>query len=117
MSSDISTSLVNIDQYNFVRVDRVGRGGGVGVYIRCGLDFEILLWESSSHLEHLWLKMKVGGKNIVVGSPYRPPNGSIPEFFDKIEDSISNFYSFGQDVVCGGDVNIDFLDLNMTQGQ
>nr|CAH7762473.1 unnamed protein product [Callosobruchus chinensis] len=59
LNSDVPTNLLNVKNYTFLRKDRVGRGGGVGMYISNNLEFSVVLSESSFTLEELWVEVKL----------------------------------------------------------
>nr|CAH7739801.1 unnamed protein product [Callosobruchus chinensis] len=63
LNSDVPTNLLNVKNYTFLRKDRVGRGGGVGMYISNNLEFSVVLSESSFTLEELWVEVKLDTLN------------------------------------------------------
>nr|CAH7740217.1 unnamed protein product [Callosobruchus chinensis] len=78
LNSDVPTNLLNVKNYTFLRKDRVGRGGGVGMYISNNLEFSVVLSESSFTLEELWVEVKLGKLSYVIGSLYRPLRVMLP---------------------------------------
>ena len=89
-------SAYDIDGYAHVGQPRVGkRGGGVSLFIINNLAYSELsnLSETTEDIECLFIKLNHGGKNIIVGVVYRPPNSNVESFnvviLSKLE-SISN---------------------------
>lgn len=111
LSSNISDNVVKINNYSFVRQDRVGRGGGVGLYVHNDFDCVILFTECVDSIEHLWVKLKNHNETIIVGVIYRPPKGNFNEFISKFEDILIECYSQYDKLLCLGDFNINMLNL------
>lgn len=114
----IPTDVLNIEGYRFLRLDRAAnRGGGVGVFILNSIEFEQLHLNCSPVLEELWLKIKLKNKNIVIGTVYRPPASSVSDFLVSLENSLSQLHTYCHDLICGGDINIDLLNVENQQSQ
>ncbi len=62
--------------YQLLRKDRLGRGGGVALYIKdkYKVTEKFSLTSVKSSIEHIWVELKFRNKVIAVGSIYRPPN-------------------------------------------
>ena len=67
---------VEIDGYTFYHKDRVGRkGGGVALYVKNTLNsYANNTIKSDSNAESLWVDIVAGGRKIVIGIMYRPPD-------------------------------------------
>ena len=109
LSNDNLSAYV-IDGYAHVGQPRVGkRGGGVSLFIRNNLAYSESsnLSETTEDIECLFIKLNHGGKNIIVGVVYRPPNSNVESFnaviLSKLE-SISNTPSYIM-----GEFNLDIL--------
>ena len=79
--------LYNIDNYSFLAHGReFKRGGGVGLYVRNGLDFNERsdLNVNTQDIESMFIEVEHFNKNIVIGVVYRPPNQSVEAFFRKL---------------------------------
>nr|CAI5857152.1 unnamed protein product [Callosobruchus analis] len=77
----------------FLRADRGSRGGGVGAYVRSGLQVKIIeIEETTEKLEQIWFSLKINQINISCGILYRPPASN--------------------EVVIMGDLNIDLCKIN-----
>lgn len=112
LTSNVSNNLLNIDGYRFIRKDRPSRGGGIAVYLRSDWNCELLRGNVSEYLEEIWLKISIKKRTYLFGSLYRPPAGSIPYFLELMEDSLSEFLPTCSEIICGGDINLDLLNLN-----
>jgi exonuclease III len=75
-------SLIQIPNYDFVYKKRSRfRGGGVGCYVKKGIQFKII--ESMSCFvekifECLTIEIKINGKKILISNFYRPPTPPPP---------------------------------------
>lgn len=86
----------------------VKRGGGVGAYIRSGLEYKRRkdIERQSDLLEHLWLDLK----GVLVGIMYRPPNSSTAEWFEHFENVLQFASQIpNKQIIITGDFNIDLL--------
>lgn len=102
-----STSNKSMHNYNVFSVDRIGRGGGVAVYVKDCYKTKIL--ESSSgetgRPEFILLEICIGTTVILCACIYRPPDiGFLDNFLDAMYNHICKYkYVF----VCG-DINARF---------
>lgn len=87
-----------------------GRGGGVGFYIRKGVNARLTPHPIMLSVEQLWLKLSVMGKTVIIGTGYRPPWQDPSIFLDAIMDSITSF-SKCDHLILAGDFNIDLHNL------
>ena len=118
LHNDIESALVQVDNYNFVRVDRTGRrGGGVGIFVKSSLNFEILASMSLDCIEYVWIKLLIKDKIIILWTIYRPPNSELNQFFEHIEDVLTNIYAKYDNIICLGDFNINFLSVTNASKQ
>ena len=118
-----SNSMLYINGYNLIRLDRswsdMGlavpkRGGGVGMYIKDTYSFSINSYSdhniSCSYMECLWVEIiRPKAKNMVICSVYRPPNGNVVSFCDRLID-ITNDISTNdnKEIFILGDFNINY---------
>ena len=67
---------VEIDGYTLYHRDRVGwKGGGVALYVRNTQNSYLTTTvKSVSNAESLWVDIVTGGRKIVIGIMYRPPD-------------------------------------------
>ncbi|KAK9696613.1 hypothetical protein QE152_g31479 [Popillia japonica] len=108
LNPNISSGLVYINNYTFLRSDRVNRiGGGVGIYLRNTFKFSRIA--TSSAIEQLWISVGLGNKKIGIGAVYNPPHANTREFLDILEDSVVDCQLIVDEIFCLGDFNIDLL--------
>lgn len=114
LNDNISTNVLNIPGYYFYHKDRLGRGGGVGAYVRCTLkhstfDFN---FQISEQLEHIFLKICLPNKKIIIGTFYRPPNTNINNMIVDFENILSDTFLQADVLLYLGDFNINFFNLS-----
>ena len=64
-------------------------------------------------IESLFVEITVPhGKNIIVGSVYRPPNQNTALFLDKFNDILSRISKDNKQCYVMGDFNLDLLQYN-----
>ena len=82
LQKHIDDNIVSLPRYNLIRRDRRERiHGGVCVYIRNTINFNILHDFSSNELEALWLDLRPtrlprGVSNIILCNLYHPPGAN-----------------------------------------
>ncbi|KAJ8047577.1 RNA-directed DNA polymerase from mobile element jockey [Holothuria leucospilota] len=85
--------LYQLNHYNFIHTSRTqGKGGGVGLYVKEGLQFQILQDLSIFHenvFESLFVEISRGNITTVVGVVYRPPSADINTFLVTMEELFS----------------------------
>ena len=107
LDESISDGEVAITDYRMFRLDRKGKaGGGVCIYIHYSLSVR-LLSITPMDLEMLWIGLKLGKKEYMIGCLYRPPNSSV-KFWSSLEDALGSLD--GYEVILMGDLNVDFSD-------
>ena len=94
------------------------RGGGVGIFVRDGVEFEILpdlsIFQEDKY-ESLFIKVfDKKGKFKIIGNIYRPPNNSLDlflEIFGAVLDKLGshNNYKNAEEILLTGDFNINLL--------
>lgn len=114
LSADISSSVINIPGYTFYRHDKVGRGGGVGAYVKNQYTCQTIQFDFhvNNDLEFLFLKLTVKSRNIAVGTLYRPKDKNMRKFIEDCENIFSFLCPIFDEVICMGDFNTDFLNPN-----
>ena len=109
LDTGIPTFPFSIDNYQLIRQDRDGRGGGVGFYIRNSIKYKIIINHSAHELEQLWISLKIDGKRLCLGTLYRPPQANVNQSLELLENSLVNIIPEHDHIAFGGDFNIDFL--------
>ena len=120
LKASISSGLVSIDGYTFLRHDRtstnnrgkVKTGGGVGIYIKSSVE-----WDSNISRNNLcngdteiqWVTIsRPKTKRIVIANVYRPPDGNIENAFHCLKDSLKEIKKRDKcELIVLGDFNID----------
>lgn len=110
LNDSIRSDNVHIDNYNFFRRDRVGRGGGVGLYVHRA--FSVSVIECDGGIEQLWAVVGISGRRIGVGAVYSPPQSNVDLLLDGLEDALMNCLLTVDEIYCCGDFNIDILKTN-----
>lgn len=97
--------------YAVLRKDRpCGRGGGVALFIKSGIEFSLL--EELPNVESIWCKLKLYDLAIVIGAIYRPPN-SAPDIVSVISDYIVGQKLNSSRLVLTGDFNAPAIDWKL----
>lgn len=112
LGEHIDNEVVNIAGYNLVREDRSWRGGGVGMYLKTSINFNIVQVSHYEPLEQMWLKITLNNKVYAFGVFYHPPNTNKNDMFEIFEDAVTNILPYCDDLICAGDINLNFLDLD-----
>lgn len=87
------------------------RGGGVGFYIREGINVRQLKHPHTDLVEQMWLRITLNGLKLAIGTAYRPPWLGVDTFIDALTESICMFSEFDHIIVMG-DFNINMLATN-----
>lgn len=88
LTGDILESDIDIGGYSFVRCDRRGRGGGVGMYIKSNIKFELL--QSSTDIEQLWVRFNTCSGAIACCVAYRSQIVNYKDFWNVFENTLSD---------------------------
>lgn len=109
LNDDIPTNIIKIPNYRFLRKDRQGRGGGVGIYVRESIKCKIVLEKFGcvEGVEHLWIELHFGRLNILLGVIYRVPTNNVVTFLQHIDDLLSFTMPQFENIIILGDFNID----------
>ena len=121
LNSTIDDSIIQWDGFKLVRQDRdlgrVKRGGGLCVYIKEHIDFEVLNELTTlinNNIEFIHLKFKAGmQKPINILCVYRPPDGSHKEFVRSITQVLDLIDRTRSDTIVFGDFDIDYNNKNL----
>nr|CAH7760935.1 unnamed protein product [Callosobruchus chinensis] len=109
LSESIDSVTVDIPGFNFCRKDRQSRGGGVGIYVRSTIKYEILTCSSDARLEHIFIKFKIGRRSYCLAVMYRPPHGNVLDGIECLDDLLPGVVTEYDNIIILGDLNINFL--------
>ena len=110
LDDSVNESEISVPMYNIVRKDRDRMGGGVAIYVKAGINFQIVDHVAMSQLEALCIKIcPPKSKPIFFVNWYRPPNAKI-EKIDLYENLLQFLDSFNAAIIVMGDVNCDIMD-------
>nr|CAI5849653.1 unnamed protein product [Callosobruchus analis] len=114
LSADIPTCAVNIQGYLFYRQDRLGRGGGVGIYIRSNIRSAVLdiTNYTDNLLEYLFIEYKTGQERHCLAVFYRPPKGNVLDAVGHLDQILSQVITQYENITILGDLNINFMVKN-----
>ena len=121
---NIPDNVFSICGYRLYRLDRAWtdingqvykRGGGVGLYVKNSYivnDSISTLNISEKHVECIWIQVMLPNRrNLIVGSLYRPPDGSMDDFIRYLTDTIDIIKkNYHGEIYLLGDFNINYLD-------
>ena len=118
--TDHMVSILNMEIFRWDRQNglrngvRKSKGGGVACYInnKLGLDCRIMsdLTFTNSDIELLTLQcVHTFGKKVYIMTLYRPPDGSIKNFFEILNKLLDDNPLLNSEFWLMGDFNIDFL--------
>lgn len=116
--SDECVELYNIPQYTLVFSNRKERvGGGVAVFahnqyqIKVRKDLDLMTNETG--VESVFVELMscpvFGGRNVIVGCIYRPPNAEFKSFSDSLTASLDVINKEGKLCYLLGDFNINLI--------
>lgn len=109
LDSSISNKEMGIPGYTLERNDRNRNGGGVALYIRNSIDYEVDKTLASNELNLEWLCIKVKKpkvKPFLVATWYRPPNSPI-HLMDSFMCLLEKLESQQLEINILGDFNCD----------
>lgn len=93
-----------------------GQHGGVAVFcrnsVKCKARKNLNELSVCSEFECAASELFVNNQNIVIVSVYRPPNGSIELFLDKLEQLLTTIFAENKLTFIAGDFNIELKDNN-----
>ncbi|CAF1102786.1 unnamed protein product, partial [Brachionus calyciflorus] len=112
---------IEFSNYKSLYKNRNSRGGGVGILIRNGIEFEVVECFNRFNLEILAVKVKLKNCSIHIIAWYLPPDNTINKEFNSIPESLFNSLSQIGSFVLVGDLNCHsskwFCSKTSTKGQ
>ena len=110
-----NASLYNIPGYNHEFLCREKRnGGGVSIYVRKDLKHKVKtdLSKLTDEIECLFVEILSQKTKTLIGCIYRPPDRSIDDFTDSIQDTLIQLNHGSNQCILTGDFNIDLLKID-----
>lgn len=117
--SSVTDLSVSLDGYSLRRVDREDGYGGVAIYIRNGINFNIKCTsrdvcslvdidsaDPMNFVEYLFIEVKSDGRKLLVGSVYRPNRNINTRRFVQTLEVLTAMYD---NIIIAGDFNSDLL--------
>ena len=109
VNSTIPDSMIHIDGYDIIRKDRSRNGGGVCIYLRNTINYQIRHDLSPPVLEAICIEIsKPHSRPFIVVTVYRPPDSS-PDFFIHLENLLKKIDNENKEIYILGDLNCDLL--------
>lgn len=115
LRNNTATEIVSIPGYMFFRQDRaVGRGGGIGFYVKSELQCECIQFANQPTIpgfEYLWIRIKLCNKNtMAVGVLYRTGN-NVLECVDVIDNLLPEILPVDNYIIALGDLNVNMFNI------
>ena len=108
----IKNEEISIQGYNIVRKDRNRHGGGVCVYIKQTITYNVLFSNDQNPIESIWLNLT--GVKLCIGCIYRPPS-SDNVYYNNILDHIEQVKNQANDIIIIGDLNFNYqFDVSLS---
>ena len=121
LKNSVTDSQLKWDNFQLIRIDRARldnkSGGGICIYIRSSIDFEIIQDFQEvigNHIEFLFVKVKpYMQKSINLIGIYRPPDGKHVDFVQSISRILDQIDRVRAETILIGDFNIDFKNKRL----
>ncbi|XP_071954198.1 uncharacterized protein [Antedon mediterranea] len=117
LDKSVNNSEISIDNYSIERKDRCTNsvGGGVCLYIRNDLTYNVRDDLQNDDIESLWINILLPKtKPILIGTCYRPEKQR--SFFTSLETICGDILQ-GQEVIILGDFNVDVSSNNLSKNK
>lgn len=114
LSDGDDSARFNIPEYQLIRRDRAGRGGGVAAFVKNNLTVEEVNFNFriNEALEFLIIKVKIKNQRLAFAVFYRPPNTNFNNFISDLDTIFSNLYPTVNEIFCLGDFNVNLMNLD-----
>ena len=116
----LDTTSANLSEitspgYNLYQQSReVCRGGGLGFFIKDGLDPSVVPAKTYTTFENFLIKISLHKESFYFLNIYRPPYSSTPTFFEQFQSLLEDIHNTTENLVIIGDFN---FHLETTQIQ
>ena len=117
ISEDFHNAFFDIRGYSFIRRDRKsGQSGGVGLYIRDGIDFSRRPVLENDETESLWVEIRLKNtKPFIFGTIYKSQDSSkhlSKNFNIFLSKTLQSIASEKRESIVIGDMNVNYLIEN-----
>ena len=110
LDSTIPDSQIHIPGYTLERKDRNREGGGVLMYIRHDISYDVRydITSVSSHVENLWVEVKLSPTlPCLISCMYIPPSSRI-EYLNGMLDILDKATAEDKNIIIPADLNFDY---------
>ena len=109
LDSNITDGKIHLNDYDLIRKERSRNGGGVCIYLRSSINYNVTDDLVPGELEAVCIEIiRQHSKPFLVSTVYRPPNAPS-EFFDHFENLIKVIDTENKEMYMLGDLNCDTL--------
>lgn len=109
LTDSITDVAIQLNNHQLYRNDRIGRGGGLAIYVKNIYNSLKINNLPLNLTEQLWIKIYQRNSEIAIGVVYRPPRQPQNIFLHEFDECIGNIFTMFDSIVCCGDFNIDML--------
>jgi exonuclease III len=113
----VGNNELSIAGYKLFRKDRNECGGGVALYVANHLNPVQIMSCIETKLELVAVKCKIGRSTCTVATFYRPPNYSLPDFYDQLSTFASSLAHDLSSLILTGDSNVCALSKEFQKMQ
>ena len=93
--------------YNVVCKHRNRHGGGVLLYVKESLRFEVIEMNVCENVESVWINLKCNSESIAIGVIYRPPSANAA-YYNSMLDQLDYVNAHYDKVIVMGDLNFNY---------
>jgi hypothetical protein len=122
LSENHDTSLLQLEGYKFIHQPRgCSIHGGVAIYLRDCFEYKILPYHGNLDIwDGIFIEIVLSSgnlpdhKRVIIGNIYRPPRENVENylnFYENIQQIISNYSHSNVEIIITGDFNIDLLKI------
>ncbi len=105
----ITNAEIRIPNYSIMQQDRIDKsGGGTAFYICEGLPYRMRRDMQNNDIGTCWIEIiRPKTKSLFICSVYKPPDFSIENFIEKLNNDVSKIHE-NAEVILLGDFNVDY---------
>ena len=111
LDENVEVNEYMIPGYNVVSKHRNRHGGGVLLYVKETVKFELVEANVSTNIESLWIKVKCYTEHVTIGVIYRPPSANA-NYYSDLLDQLDHMHAHHDKVIAMGDLNFNYLDAS-----